>query len=131
MVLRNQSFAQQGSSTMRPSLWQPPVLPSPAELSILNRIRRAKLFVFLRHHRHSLFSDAFQQELASLYTDAPQGQPPVPPAQLALAPILRAYSGISDDELIEATIIGIGKGIARYLGVQKNLLELRRVAEVH
>lgn len=88
---------------MRPALWQPPIEPSPAELSILKRIRRAKLFLFLRHHRHSLFSETFQHELAAIYKDAPQGQPPVPPAQLALALILQAYTGVSDDEVIEAT----------------------------
>ncbi len=70
---------------MRPALWQPPVQLSAAEDKILKRIRRAKLFVFLRHHRHALFSDAFQHELAALYKDTPQGHPPVPPAQLALA----------------------------------------------
>jgi IS5 family transposase len=105
MVDCNPSFAQTRSSTMRPSLWQPPIEPSPAEDKVLQRIRRAKLFVFLRHHRHTLFSDAFQDELASLYKDAPQGHPPVPPAQLALALILQAYTGVSDDELIEATIM--------------------------
>src|SRR3954452_11915903 len=103
MVSYTPSFAQKGSSTMRPALWQPPIEPSPAELSVISRIRRAKLFVFLRHHRHALFSDPFQHELADLYTDAPQGQPPVPPAQLALALILQAYTGVSDDEVIEAT----------------------------
>ncbi len=88
---------------MRPSHWHPPVEPSSAEQAVLARIRRAKLFVFLRHHRHALFSDAFQDELAALYKDAPQGHPPVPPAQLALALILQAYTGVSDDEVIEAT----------------------------
>src|ERR671926_101284 len=88
---------------MRPLLWQPPRELSAAEQAIVKRVRRAKLFVFLRHHRHTLFSDAFQQELASLYKEASQGQPPVPPAQLALALILQAYSGVSDDEVIEAT----------------------------
>ena len=88
---------------MRPALWQPPVEPSAAEHAILKRIRRAKLFIFLRHQRHALFSDAFQHELATLYRDAPQGQPPVPPAQFALALILQAYTGVSDDEVIEAT----------------------------
>src|SRR4051812_44638468 len=102
-MVRNQSFAQKGSSTMRPSLWQPPLEPSPAEQAILKRIRRAKLFVFLRHHRHALFSEAFQHELAALYKDAPQGHPPVPPAQLALATLLQAYTQVSDDEVIEAT----------------------------
>jgi transposase len=88
---------------MRPPLWHPPIELSTAEQAIIKRIRRAKLFVFLRQHRHELFCDTFQQELATLYTDRPQGQPPVPPAQLALATILQAYSGVSDDEVIEAT----------------------------
>ena len=34
---------------------------------------------------------------------APAGHPPVPPAQLALATILQAYTGVSDDEVSEAT----------------------------
>ena len=88
---------------MRPLLWQPPLDLSPAEQKIVKRVRRAKLFVFLRHHRHALFATTFQQELATLYKEAPQGQPPVPPAQLALALILQAYTGVSDDEVIEAT----------------------------
>ena len=87
---------------MRPFSWQPPVEPSAAEQAILKRIRRAKLFVFLRHHRHELFDEAFQAELAMLYQDSPLGQPPIPPAQLALATILQAYVGVSDDEVIEA-----------------------------
>jgi IS5 family transposase len=88
---------------MRPPLWQPAVDLSPAEHAIVKRVRRAKLFVFLRHHRHALFSADFQAELATLYQEAPQGQPPIPPAQLALALILQAYTGVSDDEVIEAT----------------------------
>ena len=88
---------------MRPPLRHPPIELSMAEQAIIKRIRRAKLFVFLRQHRHELFRDTFQQELAALYRDRPQGQPPVPPAQLALATILQAYSGVSDDEVIEAT----------------------------
>jgi transposase len=96
-------FMQQGGSSMRPPLWHPPVEPSPAEHVILKRIRRAKLFVFLRHHRHELFSDAFQHELAALYKESTQGYPPVPPAQLALATILQAYTRVSDDEVIEVT----------------------------
>ncbi len=88
---------------MRPSFWQPPVAPSPAEQAILSRIRRATLFRFLREHRHTLFDEPFQQELAALYRESPLGQPPVPPAQLALATLLQAYTGVSDDEVIEAT----------------------------
>jgi transposase len=88
---------------MRPPLWHPPIELSPAEHTTITRIRRAKLFVFLRHHRHTLFKAAFQQALATLYRDTAQGHPPVPPAQLALATLLQAYSGVSDDEVIEAT----------------------------
>jgi DDE family transposase/transposase-like protein DUF772 len=90
---------------MRPSMWRPAVEPSPAEQVIIRRVRRAKLFVFLRAHRHELFSEAFQAELAGVYADASQGQPPVPPAQLALALVLQAYQGVSDDEVIEATVM--------------------------
>jgi transposase len=75
---------------------------SPAEQSIVKRIKRAKLFTFLRRIRHELCSDAFQDELGILYEESPLGQPPVPPAKLALATILQAYAGVSDDEVIEA-----------------------------
>jgi Transposase DDE domain/Transposase domain (DUF772) len=92
-----------GGLPMRPPLWHPPVELSGAEHAIIKRIRRAKLFVFLRPYRHALFADAFQQELLMLYKDQPQGHPPVPPAQLALATILQAYTQVSDDEVIEAT----------------------------
>jgi transposase len=90
---------------MRPQPWQPPVEPSPAEQAVLQRIRRARLFVFLRHRRHELFSDEFQAELAAIYRESPLGQPPIPPAQLALALILQTYTGVSDDEAIEATVM--------------------------
>jgi transposase len=76
---------------------------SPQEAAIVRRIRRAKLFVFLRQQRHVLFDAAFQQELAATYQESPLGQPPLPPAQLALALLLQAYTGVSDDEVIEAT----------------------------
>jgi transposase len=89
---------------MRPHLWQPPVALSHEETAIVRRIHRAKLFVFLREQRHWLFAEAFQDELATtLYADKPKGHPPTPPAPLALATILQADSGVSDDEAIEAT----------------------------
>ena len=90
---------------MRPDVWRPPVEPSAAEQVVIRAVRRAKLFVFLRLHRHELFDEEFQAELARAYADSPKGQPPVPPAQLALAAILQAYAGVSDDEVIEATVM--------------------------
>ena len=75
---------------MRPPLWHPPVELSTAEYTITKRIRRAKLFVFLRQHRHELFADPFQQELLLLYKDQPQAAPlqrPTPrPASGAACP---------------------------------------------
>src|SRR5258708_22544850 len=94
-----------GGKKMQPLSWQPPVALSVQEEQIVKRIRKAKLFVFLRQHRHELFNEAFQQELANLYRPAERGQPPIAPAKLALALILQAYMGISDDEVIEATVM--------------------------
>src|SRR5579863_6298795 len=94
-----------GGTDMQPSIWQPPVALSEPEEHIVKRIRKAKLFVFLRQHRHEVFDEAFQQELAGLYREAERGQPPIAPAMLALALILQAYMGISDEEVIEATVM--------------------------
>jgi DDE family transposase/transposase-like protein DUF772 len=90
---------------MQPETWKPPVELSKQEEQIVKKIRKAKLFVFLRQHRHELLDEAFQEELASLYRQAERGQPPVAPAMLALALILEAYTGVSDDEVIEATVM--------------------------
>ena len=90
---------------MRPRMWEPPVERSPAERAVIKAVRRAKLFVFLRGHRRELFGGQFQAELAEAYADSPKGQPPVPPAQLALATILQACAKVSDDEVIEAAVM--------------------------
>ncbi len=90
---------------MRPGVWGAAIEPSEAEQAVLKRIRKAKLFVFLREHRHEIFTPEFQEELGAVYKDSSLGQPPVPPAQLALAVILQACTGVSDDEAIEATVM--------------------------
>lgn len=87
---------------MRPSAWNPPIELSPTEEKVVKRIRKAKLFVFLRQIRHELFDCDFQLELATIFKDSSVGLCPVPPAQLALFIILQAYTGVSDDEAIEA-----------------------------
>ena len=69
---------------MHPPLWQPPVELSLKEQEIISRIRHAKLFIFLRQIRHQLFDEHVQSELAQIYTDTAKGNPPIPPAQLAL-----------------------------------------------
>ena len=90
---------------MHPPLWHAPVELSAEEQVIVSRIRRAKLFIFLRQVRHRLFNDEFQTELAKIFEDSPKGQPPIPPAKLALVTILQAYTGASDDEAIESLIM--------------------------
>jgi transposase-like protein DUF772/DDE family transposase len=86
-------------------MWQPPVACSRLEREVIKRIKRAKLFVWLREHRHELFDADLQAELAGMYQDKRVGQPPVPPAQLGLATILQAYTGASDDEVLEALVM--------------------------
>jgi hypothetical protein len=87
---------------MRPPLWHRPLELPPAECTMVARIRRAQLFIFLRQVRHELFADPFQEELAGIFRDSLKGHPPVPPAPLALVILLQAYTGVSDDEAIEA-----------------------------
>ena len=58
---------------VRPVVWRPPAEPSPAELAVIKAVRRAKLFVFLRLHRHELFDEQFQAELAAGVRGQPEG----------------------------------------------------------
>ncbi len=90
---------------MRPRVWYPPIEPTPDESAVMRRIKRAKLFVFLRERRHEIFDEHFQEELGGIYADSRLGQPPVPPAKLALATIVQAYTGTSDEEAIEAMVM--------------------------
>jgi hypothetical protein len=95
---------------MHPSSWHPSVEWSVQEEQSVKRIRKATVFVFVRRHRQALFDEAFQREVACLYQEAERGQPPVPPAMLALALLLEALTGVSDDEVMEAT--GDGSALA-------------------
>jgi hypothetical protein len=90
---------------MRPRYWHPPRELNGQEQSIVKRIKRAKLFIFLRECRHLIFDESFQEELNKIYADANKGQPPIPPVQLALVTILQAYTGVSDAEAIEALVM--------------------------
>lgn len=90
---------------MRPPVWNPPIKMSASEEKVAQGIRKAKLFLFLREIRHELFDYQFQQELAKVFKDSSVGLCPVPPAQIALAIILQAYTGVSDDEAIEAMVM--------------------------
>ena len=98
-------MARKGENPMRPQIWHPPIEPSPEERTVMRLIKRAKLFVFLRDHRHEIFDEPFQKELSAIYRESPLGRPPVPPARLALATVLQAYTGVSDDEAMEAMVM--------------------------
>lgn len=67
--------------------------------------RTKKLFAFLREQRHRLFDEAFQSELEGMYRQTGAGVPPHPPAMLAMAMLLQAYTGSSDAEAVELTVV--------------------------
>lgn len=90
---------------MQPLLWHPPVELSASEQVIVSRIRKAKLFIFLRSVRHQLFDDDLQTELGKIFEDSLKGHPPIPPAKLALVTILQACTGATDGEAIESLLM--------------------------
>jgi hypothetical protein len=84
--------------------WTPPAAIPPVEERILAHCKKAKLYAFLRRHRHELLDDAFQQELVAMYSARRHGEEPVPPAVLAMATVLQAYEGLSDEDAVEASV---------------------------
>jgi hypothetical protein len=88
--------------------WQPPEALSRQEQALLKRLDRVrKLLGFLRVHRHRLFDDAFQDELATMYRDTGAGKVPVPPALMAMATFVQAYLAVSDAEMVELTVVDL------------------------
>src|SRR6202163_3949778 len=89
--------------------WNPPVAPTRREQFLLKRLGRVrKLFGFLRVHRHELFNDAFQEELASMYRTTGAGKDALPPAMMAMAMLVQGYLGISDAEMVELRVVALG-----------------------
>src|SRR5438477_9007647 len=73
-----------GGIDMTIARWTPPVAPTRQEQFLLKRLGRVrKLLGFLRLHRHELFDDAFQEELASMYRTTGAGKDALPPAMMA------------------------------------------------
>lgn len=86
--------------------WSPSSEISRREKMLLQRLdKHRKLFGFLREHRLDLFDDVFQDELAGMYRDTDEGKEPVAPALLAMALLLQAYTGASDREAVELTLV--------------------------
>jgi len=88
--------------------WTPPVAPTRQEQFLLKRLGRVrKLLGFLRLHRHELFDDAFQEELASMYRATGAGKEARPPALMAMATLVQGYLGMSDAEMVELTLVDL------------------------
>jgi hypothetical protein len=88
--------------------WQPSRTYTKKEQFILKRLAtKRKLFAFLRNHRHEIFDDAFQGELESMYRDSGAGKDPKPPALMAMALLLQGYTGLSDADAVEATVLDL------------------------
>ena len=86
--------------------WNPSQEYTKQEEAVLKRVRRRrKLFAFLREHRHELFDNEFQWELAAMYRDSGAGKTPVPPALMAMAALLQGYTGASDAEVVDLTAV--------------------------
>ena len=89
---------------MRPQPWSPPVEMSEREARMVKRLRKkGRFYVFLREHRHEILTAEVQAELAGLYKKSAKGQPPILPERLALATLLQAYLGLSDEDTVDAT----------------------------
>ena len=88
--------------------WKPPVAPTRQEQFLLKRLGRVrKLLGFLRWHRHEVFDEAFQDELASMYRSTGAGKDALPPAMMAMAMLVQGYLGISDAEMVELTVVDL------------------------
>jgi hypothetical protein len=86
--------------------WNPRQTISEHERFLLSRLQRTrKLFGFLRLHRHELFDEKFQDELATMYRTTGAGKAPCPPALLAMATLLQGYLRVSDAEAVELTVM--------------------------
>lgn len=86
---------------MKPAPWKPRVELSPRESRVLKIVKQRTLWGFLRKRRHELFDDAFQAEMAEMYTDIP-GNAPTSPALLSMVTLLQAYTGLSDHDAVVA-----------------------------
>jgi len=87
------------------SRWVFPVELNRLESLVMRRLHRnGRLFAFLRKHRHELFDEKFQSELATMYADMPRGTPPKPPALLAMVTLLQAYERKSDAAAVEEAV---------------------------
>ena len=88
--------------------WNPPVETTAQEELLLKRLaKKRKLFGFLRRHRHRLFDEALQNELAGMYRQTGAGKEPITPALMAMACLLQGYTRMSDADSVEMTVVDL------------------------
>ena len=86
-------------------LWTVPRALSAAEQKVAARATKGKkLYVFLRECQAELLDEGFQRELIEMYRQSGAGKPPLAPGLLAMATLLQAYTGVSDQEAVELTV---------------------------
>lgn len=89
-------------------MWNPPTELSKQEQMLMKRLVRVRaLFGFLRTHRHELFDHAFQEQLLDMYRQTGAGDPPHPPALMAMVMLLQGYVGASDAEAVELSLVDL------------------------
>jgi hypothetical protein len=88
--------------------WNPPVALSKQEEVLMKRLTRVRaLFGFFRKKRHELFDARLQSRLLDMYRQTGAGDPPHPPAMMAMAVLLQGYVGASDAEAVELTLVDL------------------------
>lgn len=88
--------------------WLPSETFTRREEYLLKRLGRVrKLFGFLRCHRRTIFDDGLQDELAAIYRETGAGSEPVAPALMAMAALLQGYTGASDADVVELTVVDL------------------------
>jgi Transposase domain (DUF772) len=88
--------------------WSPPEELSKQEQLLMKRLTRVRtLFGFLRRHRHELFDESFQDQLENMYRTTGAGEPPHPPALMAMVTLLQGYVGASDAEAVELSVVDL------------------------
>jgi hypothetical protein len=91
---------------MRPSSWHPQLEPSSFEQTIIIRIKRATLFVFLGSlTAKSYLVTRFKKNWRHSTPQVCVGTHLFRRHNWRLSIILQAYTGVSDDEVIEATLM--------------------------
>lgn len=103
--------------------WIFPIELSKKEEKICARLKQnGKLFIFLRKHRHLIFTDEINQKLLSMYANYPRGKPLISPTLLAMVSILQAYEQLSDaSTVLEATFDQRWQMVLGCLGTEESV----------